>query len=228
MIAPQMDVEQQGSATTTTNPRLEKFFARVDPVRGRLIFAVDATASREATWDAASQLTFEMFNAAASAGSLEIQLVYYRGSTECVASRWFSDARSLSSVMANVMCRAGLTKIGRVLSHVRKENERQKINAVILVSDACEETPSELYAEARQLVDIPVFMFQEGDDAAVTKIYGQIADITGGAFCKFDHAAAQCLADLLKGVVAYATGGLKALANQNSEAAKLLLTQLKK
>ena len=54
--------------------------------------------------------------------------------------------------MATIMCRAGLTKIGRVLAHARKENERQKVNAVVLVSDACEETPSELCAEARQLV----------------------------------------------------------------------------
>jgi hypothetical protein len=130
--------------------------------------------------------------------------------------------------MATIMCRAGLTKIGRVLTHVRKENERQKVNAVVLVSDACEETPSELYAEARQLVGVPVFMFQEGDDQAVAKVYGQITDLTGGAACKFDHAAAQRLADLLKAVAAFATGGVKALANQNSEAAKLLLTQIKK
>ena len=221
-------MNNQIASTTTTNPRLEQFFARVDPVKGRLIFAIDATASREATWDAASQLTFEMFNAAASAGSLEVQLVFYRGQNECVASRWFSDARSLSGVMATIMCRAGLTKIGRVLAHVRKENERQKVNAVVLVSDACEETASELYAEARQLVGVPVFMFQEGDDQAVAKVYGQIADFTGGAACKFDHAAAQRLADLLKAVAAFATGGVKALANQNSEAAKLLLTQIKK
>jgi hypothetical protein len=214
--------------TSTTNSRLEKFFARVDPVRSRLVFAIDATASREATWDAASQLTSEMFNATASAGSLEIQLVYYRGWNECVASRWFSDARSLSSAFAGVMCRAGLTKIGRVLSHVRKENERQKINAVILVSDACEETPSELYAEARQLVGVPVFMFQEGDEQAVTKVYSQIADITGGAACKFDHAAAQRLADLLRAVAAFATGGVKALTAQKTDAATILLTQIKK
>jgi hypothetical protein len=221
-------MSNQVTARTATNSRLEKFFARVDPVRGRLIFAVDATASRAAAWDAASQLTFEMFNAAASAGSLAVQLIYFRGRSECVASRWFSDARSLSGVMAGVMCRAGRTKIGRVLSHVRKENGHQKVNAVVLVSDACEETPSELYAEARQLVGVPVFMFQEGDDQAVTKVYGQIADITGGAACKFDHAAAQRLADLLKAVAAFAAGGMKALADQNSEAAKLLLTQIRK
>jgi hypothetical protein len=213
-------MSNQVAARTATNSRLEKFFARVDPVRGRLIFAVDATASREATWDAASRLTFEMFNATASADSLEVQLVYYRGQSECVASRWFSDARSLSSV--------GLTKIGRVLSHVRRENERQKVNAVVLISDACEETPSELYAEARQLVGVPVFLFQEGDEQAVTKVYGQIADITGGAPCKFDHAAAQRLADLLRAVAAFATGGVKALMAQKTDAATLLLTQVKK
>ena len=221
-------MNNQIASTTTTNPRLEQFFARVDPVKGRLIFSIDATASREATWDAASQLTFEMFNAAASAGSLEVQLVFYRGQNECVASRWFSDARSLSGVMATIMCRAGLTKIGRVLAHARKENERQKVNAVVLVSDACEEAPSELYSEARQLVGVPVFMFQEGDDEYIASVYSKIAAITKGAYCKFDSGAAARLADLLRAVAAFASGGLKALESQSSAAARLLLTQIKK
>ena len=47
--------------------------------RGRIIFALDATASREATWDTACKLQAEMFQAAATIGSLDLQLVYYRG-----------------------------------------------------------------------------------------------------------------------------------------------------
>jgi hypothetical protein len=211
-----------------TRPHLEKFFSRVDPERGRLIFAIDATASRQSTWDVAAKLTSEMFAVAASIGGLDVQLVYYRGDDECVASRWLSDAKSLTAIMSGVVCRAGITKIASVLAHTHQENQRKKVNALILVSDACEEAPAELYAEARKLGNVPVFMFQEGEDKRIAEVYAEITGITGGASCKFDAGAAQRLADLLKAAVAFAVGGIKSLAAQKSEAATLLLTQIRK
>jgi hypothetical protein len=216
------------SLTISNRPHLEKFFSRVDPVRGRLIFALDATASRQPTWDTAAQLQTQMFGAVAAIGGLDVQLVYYRGDVECVASRWQSDAKALASIMARVTCAAGHTQIHKVLNHTRKENAREKVNALILVSDACEEMPADLFGAARELADVPVFMFQEGSDEHVGQVYGEIARTTGGAYCKFDSGAAQRLADLLKAVAAFAAGGIKALSAQKSDAAKLLLTQIKK
>jgi hypothetical protein len=213
--------------TIADRPHLKAFLERVNPPRGRLIFALDATASRQPTWDTAAQLTSEMFGTVAAIGGLDVQLVYFRGDRECVAFRWLSDAKALSASMQRVMCMAGYTQIGRVLTHTRKENAREKVNALILVSDACEEDPPTLYAAAREL-GVPTFLFQEGSDARVERIYSELAQITKGAFCKFDAGAAQRLADLLKAVAAFASGGVKALSNQNSEAARLLLTQLKK
>jgi hypothetical protein len=70
-----------------TPAHLEKFFSRIDPVRGRLIFAVDATASRQPTWDLAAQLQAQMFATIDALGGLDVQLVYYRDLGECVASR---------------------------------------------------------------------------------------------------------------------------------------------
>ena len=61
--------------------------------RGRLIFALDATASREPTWDRACRIQGEMFEATAALGGLEIQLVFYRGFSECKASRWMTHRR---------------------------------------------------------------------------------------------------------------------------------------
>jgi len=58
---------------------------------GRLIFAIDATGSRERSWDLACQAQGEMFEEAARTGALSIQLVYYRGMRECQASRWAAD-----------------------------------------------------------------------------------------------------------------------------------------
>jgi hypothetical protein len=214
--------------TIPTRAHLEAFFARINPTRCRLIFALDATMSRQPLWDTACQLQAEMFAAVTAIGALDVQLVYYRGHGECVASRWQSDARSLASVMSRVTCAAGHTQIGKVLTHAGKENAREKVNALIIVSDACEETPHDLYAVARELGNVPVFMFQEGADERIGTIYSEIARITGGAFCKFDAGAAQRLADLLKAVAAFAAGGIKALANQSTEAARLLLTQIKK
>jgi hypothetical protein len=196
-------------------------------VRGRLIFALDATASRERTWDTAAHLTTQMFATVTAIGGLDVQLVYYRGHDECTASRWQSDARALAAAMQRVSCRAGHTQIRRVLNHARKENARQKVNALVVISDACEERPVELYSAAREL-GVPAFMFQEGADEHVGQVYSEIASMTGGSFCKFDSGAAQRLADLLKAVAAFAAGGLKALATQKSEAATLLLTQMKK
>jgi hypothetical protein len=115
-----------------------------------------------------------------------------------------------------------------VLNHARKENAKQKVNALVLISDACEEGPAELYATARELGDVPVFMFQEGGDEHIAGIYAEIARLTGGAHCHFDSGSAQRLADLLKAVAAFAAGGVKALSAQKSEAARLLLTQIKK
>ena len=47
--------------------------------RGRLIFALDATMSRQPTWDLAQTLQAKMFQAAAGLGGLDVQLVYFRG-----------------------------------------------------------------------------------------------------------------------------------------------------
>jgi hypothetical protein len=210
-----------------TRAHLEAFFARANPVRGRLIFALDATASRQPCWDQSAALTAQMFSAVAEIGGLDVQLVYYRGDSECVSSRWLSDAKTLSVTMRKVMCMAGYTQIGRVLRHARRENGREKIAALVLISDACEEYPPHLYAEAREL-GVPAFLFQEGSDARTERVYSELARITGGAIAKFDTGAAQRLADLLKAVAAFATGGVQALAAQKSEAALLLLSQIKK
>jgi hypothetical protein len=215
------------NAITPVSQRLEALFQELDPPKARVIFAIDATASRQPTWDMATTLTTAMFRAAAGSGGLELQLVYYRGERECTASRWLSDAGALAAAMSGIMCRGGYTQIERVLKHAHAEDARQKVSAVILISDSCEENPNELFAAARKLVGVPVFMFQEGAEESVAGIYRTITSVTGGATCRFDAGAAARLADLLKAVVAFATGGRKALTNQNTDAARKLLIQMK-
>jgi hypothetical protein len=190
--------------------------------RGRLIFGLDGTASRQPTWDLATSLTAKMFSTVGS--SLDVQLVYYRGLDECQKSPWVSDGRALTGLMKKVRCEAGETQIGRVLAHARQEDIKQKVQALVFIGDACEENPDTLAVAARRL-GLPVFLFQEGDDPDVAEVFGNIARLTHGAYCRFDQGSAKQLAELLGAVAAYAAGGQQAL--MSSKAGVLLLKQLK-
>jgi hypothetical protein len=194
--------------------------------RARLAFVIDATASREPTWDMASQLQAQMFEEAGKIGGLEIQLVYFRGAHECSHSPWLSDARELQRMMGRIMCEGGHTKYGKAFSHVRKEHERQKINAVVVVGDALEETPQQLY-DAVAGLGVPLFLFQEGDLPNVSECFATMARLTNGAHVQFNAGSAKHLGELLRAVAAFAIGGLTALADQRTDSARKLLGQMK-
>jgi hypothetical protein len=201
--------------------------------RGRLIFALDATASRQPTWNEARRLQAEMFDVAASLGGLEIQLCYYRGLAEFDASPWLTRAEDLRRRMAEVECLGGLTQIGQVLAHALAESRRSKVDALVFVGDCMEENVDPLCRLAGELglLNVKAFVFQEGHDPAAELAYAQIAKLTGGAHCRFDAGSAQQLRDLLGAVAAYAAGGLKALENfgrQRGGAALQLTHQMRK
>src|SRR5271168_5003173 len=92
--------------------------------RGRLIFALDATMSRQATWDLAQSLQGRMFEAAAGAGGLDVQLVYFRGMGECRASKFVSGGQGLAALMNGISVRGGTTQLRKVLAHARDEAKR--------------------------------------------------------------------------------------------------------
>jgi hypothetical protein len=195
--------------------------------RGRLVFALDATMSRQPTWDMACTLQADMFREAAALGSLDIRLVYYRGMNECRASGWISDSAHLAKLMSKIDCRGGNTQIGKVLAEARREAVASSVRAVVFVGDAMEENVDTLCTKAGELglLKVPVFMFQEGHDGEVEQAFREIARLTGGAWCKFDPGAAAQLRELLRAAAAYAAGGreaLKRLSARESGAAKLL------
>ena len=195
--------------------------------KGRLVFALDATMSRQPTWDMACSLQADMFREAASVGSLDIRLVYYRGLNECRATHWISDSTQLAKLMSKIDCQGGNTQIGRVLSETRREAVASGVRAMVFVGDAMEEAVDELCTKAGELglLKVPVFMFQEGHDAVAEQAFREIARLTGGAWCRFDPGAAAQLRELLRAVAAYAAGGRQALmrlAKTTNGAAKLL------
>jgi hypothetical protein len=180
---------------------------------GRLVFALDATASRQPTWDQACQIQGEMFEATTSLGRLEIQLMFYRGFNECKASRWLTSAAELHAAMRAVSCIGGHTQIGRVLDHTIREAQKAKVGALIFVGDALEELPDPLCQQAGELgkLGVPMFVLQEGSAPDVTRIFKQLAHLSGGVHLGFDRAGVTVLKTLLGAIAVYATGGYQAL-----------------
>ena len=210
-------------AETSTRAEINAFLSEVKRLtpatgtglRGRLIFALDATMSRQPTWDTACRLQADMFREAASIGGLDVQLVYFRGLTECRSSPWVSQAERLASLMEKIDCRGGHTQIGKVS---RMPGARPTARRCRRWSSSA--TPwrrSSTTSATRQAnwasSACPAFMFQEGDDPIAEQAFREIARLTRGAYCRFDPGAAHQLGELLRAVAAYAAGGMRALAD---------------
>lgn len=200
--------------------------------RGRLVFALDATMSRQPTWDLAQGLQGKMFEAALAHGGLDVQLVYFRGFSECKASRFVSGGKGLADLMTGIDCRGGHTQIAKVLTHIRAETKRARIGAFVFVGDAMEERVDDLAQIAGELglLGVKGFMFHEGADSDAGRAFREIARLTGGAYAAFDAAAPKRLAELLEAAAAYAAGGRLALEKQAREGkreAQYLLSQMR-
>lgn len=180
---------------------------------GRLIFAMDATASRAPTWDMACQLQGKMFTEANGIGELDVQLVFFRGYKECKSTKWLNNPIDLVRLMTSVTCLAGRTQIERVLQHALRESNDLPIDAMVYVGDSMEESVDKLGELAGQLrlINLPLFIFQEGHDIVTSDAFRQFAQLSGGAHCSFDNNSADQLGSLLTAVALYATGGTGAI-----------------
>jgi len=220
-------VKKEGGAVEaprSSGAEVDAFLARVKTItpvgsgRGRLIFAMDATMNRQPTWDLALGLQADMFRAVKEVGGLDVQLVYSRGFGETRASKWVGDPEALSRRMTRVSCQGGYTQIRKVLTHVRRESEKGKVNAVVYVGDRMEEDIAELSQRAGELglLGVPMFFFQEGHEPKAERSFKEIARVTRGAYCHFDAGSARQLRELLAAVAVYATSGRKALQNHGA------------
>lgn len=195
--------------------------------KGRLVLALDATMSRQPSWDLACRLQAEMFDAVGRT-ALNVQLVYFRGFGECRASKFVNDTGELTRLMTKIDCRGGHTQIDKVLAHALREHAREKIDAVVYIGDAMEENVDDLADKAGQLGlrGVPVFVFQEGRNAAVETAFREIARLSRGAWFRFDQQSAATLARLLSSIAVFATGGLRALEARGNASDRLLLENL--
>jgi hypothetical protein len=196
---------------------------------GRLILALDATMSRQPTWDLACTLQAEMFDAVGKAGSLGVQLVYFRGHGECQASKFVTDTAALKRLMAGIDCRGGHTQIGKVLAHALKQTMGEKVDALVYIGDAMEERIDDLADKAGSLGlhGVPVFVFQEGRDHGAESAFKEIARLSKGAWFRFDRNSAATLAKLLSAVAVFATGGLKALEARGRPEDRLMIENMR-
>ncbi|WP_037545354.1 hypothetical protein [Stappia stellulata] len=199
---------------------------------GRLVIALDATMSRQPTWDRACALQGDMFAAAGKVGHLAMQLVYFRGFGECAASKWVQDANALARLMTRIDCRGGQTQIRKVLRHTIDETKRKKVQALVYIGDCVEEEVDGLCARAGELglLGVPAFIFQDGREPHAETAFREIARLTGGAHFRLDEGAPEELAALLKAAAVFATGGrpeLEKLTRGGDAGAKRLLAHLR-
>lgn len=221
-------VAERQSSAGEIDAFLRQAKASVPGAQGRLILALDATMSRQPTWDLACRLQAEMFDAVGKTGGLKVQLTYFRGFGECRASKFVEDTRSLKDLMTRIDCRGGQTQIRKVLANALKETRRQKIAALVYIGDAMEENVDDLAQRAGALgvVGVPVFVFQEGRNAGAERAFREIARLSRGAWFRFDAGAASTLGRLLSSIAIYATGGVKALEARGRREDRLLIQNL--
>lgn len=183
--------------------------------KGRLLYAMDATASRQPSWDTAAQIQGEMFSATDGLGGLSVQLAFFRGFGEFKIGQWTDDSREMTRLVSSVSCMAGETQILKVLKHGLNETRKAKVDALVYVGDSMEEDVDALGHVAGELglCGLPVFVFQEGHDPIASFAFRQVAKLSGGACVQFDRASADTLRRLLNAIAVYASGGRKALSS---------------
>lgn len=180
---------------------------------GRLIFSMDATMSRQGTWDRACSIQGDMFSSIDDVAKLSVQLVYFRGFGECRASKWVNNSAELGDLMTRIDCRGGQTQIGKVLSHANRETKKGRVAALVFIGDAMEENIDSLCRHAGELglKGMKMFMFLEGSDPIAESAFRELARLTGGAFMRLGSNSAKDLSQLLSAVAVYASSGQKAL-----------------
>jgi hypothetical protein len=210
-----LDTERRllNEALTSLGETEKRSVARLNARRaGRLIFGLDLTGSREPGLKQARIATATMFDAIRNFGSIEVKLVYYRGSRECRESSWCADADVLRRSMLKLSCECGGTQIAKLLRLVLAQNE--KLSAVVFVGDHCEDEEDELVQLAGKLREkqIPLFMFHECADydersLLAKPVFRRMAEMTGGVYVEFKPDSGDVLRELLPTVAAFSAAG---------------------
>ena len=179
--------------------------------RPRLVFAVDATASREPAWVAARQVTDALVKALP--GELDVALAVHGGSRVHTFTPFTSDATTLRDRAAGVACVAGLTRLLPILAATLKQ---RSVRVIVYIGDVFEES----LPHGRGLADslgvngTKLIVLHDTADPSARRdaeVFWDLAKRTGGCVLPFDANAPGRLRDILSAVAVYAVGGEKLL-----------------
>ena len=131
--------------------------------------------------------------------------------------------------IVEVYCEGGVSQLQRLLEHCLAQHpDSASVKAIIFVGDAVEEDANVLIdlAVRCRLAKRPLYIFQEGTDAAAISTFASMASLSGGVHFALCDDSADQLRRLLQSVIRLATGGRKALESSAHESDKLLLKKL--
>lgn len=207
-------------------PETKNYFAAATEARRpRLVFAIDATGSRQATWDNAKKIIDSMFTALP--GEVDIALAVHSGNEVSKFTDFSSDVARFRHEAKSVLCKPGRTQLCEVM---QKALENTGIKVFIYVGDAFEESDAAAYElgdEFKARGIRAIMMHDESSQAnpAARTVFEEIARRTGGVCCDFRSADLGGMKDILQAVAVLAAGGIKLLEQKRAQlpgAAKLL------
>lgn len=195
----------------------------------RLLFTLDATASREGAWNVARKITHSMFEQLP--GELEVSLGWHGGGSLQEITPFSTQSRGFLDKLNSVNCSAGRTALNDLLQEC---TQIPRLRALVYIGDCFEENEENAYAIAEQLriKGIKLFIFHDRsserygynvDDAK--RIFANLIDICGGCLLDFNESSANKSKELLDAIAVYAAGGTKLLEQKRKQlpgAAKLL------
>jgi hypothetical protein len=204
----------------------------------RVIFAA-ANHARSPGWDRAKALQRQMFNAAAGSG-LQMKFACWGPDNAAgvrrfrITKRWIPDPDEMAGLMDRHACDCGCyVHIRNVLEQAVKENEAQRMRAVVIASDAFHDDEDGL-AEAAICINqlrragTKVFLFQLSNDPATAHKLKYLARVSGAIHLPFDPRTQEReFLEMWRAVSAYATGGEEAVKATPGQAKTLLLEHLK-
>lgn len=194
--------------------------------RPRMVFAFDATASREAAWDVARRTTDSIFRALP--GQLDVALAVHGGDTMHTFTGFLPDPAALRDKAASIRCEAGRTRLVDIMERTRDSAD---VRVCLYIGDLFEEEEETAYAaaDALRLRACRVIILQDGTDERSARVFREIARRTGGALIPFDADAIERIRELLEAVSVLAVGGVRLLEQEKKTlpGATLLLGHLK-
>jgi hypothetical protein len=198
------------------------------PGRNRLVFAIDATASREGAWKVATEITSTRFESVPD--KIEVSLAYHGGGHIKELSPFSTNAKTFLDKLQQIRCIGGRTAFNDILDRVV---HLPGVACCVYIGDCFEEREADALALARQLKlkGIKMFIFHDTSSSEIydtdhaARVFAKVVDICGGALMDFNDQSPKQAEEFLGAIALYAVGGRKLLEQQKGQlpgAVKLL------